>query len=240
MELTVESIFSFGGLVGNLSYLLLIASMAMRDIFWLRVLAIFSGLAGVAYGVVWVHDPVGAFWEGCFTLVNLVQWMWLLYEKKRAFLTTRQAVIRDRVFPVLSNLDFINLLAVSDRRKFTAGQTLLERGEAVDRLYLIERGSAVVTLGETEVARCHPGDFIGEIGFFNRVPATATVTALDDLACLVFDCERLRKITQGSPELDRGITVALSANLATKLIRNNETGLAVWRAFMSGAGDGES
>ena len=49
MELTLESAFSAGGLLGNLSYLLLIASMAMRDIFWLRVLAIFSGLTGIAY-----------------------------------------------------------------------------------------------------------------------------------------------------------------------------------------------
>jgi hypothetical protein len=33
MELTLDSMLSTGGFVGNLSYVLLIISMAMRDIF---------------------------------------------------------------------------------------------------------------------------------------------------------------------------------------------------------------
>ncbi|MGB5398015.1 MAG: cyclic nucleotide-binding domain-containing protein [Gammaproteobacteria bacterium] len=227
MELTIESIFTAGGLVGNLSYILLIISMAMRDIFWLRALAILSGIAGLCYDVVWLHNPVGAFWEACFILVNLLQWLWLLYEKKRSLLTPPQSLLRDQVFPVLSSLDFLKLLATASRRKFENGQVLVNKGSEVTRLYLVEHGEAIVALGDMEISRCLPGDFIGEIGFFNRVPATATVTASNNLECLVFDCAVLHRLLQKNPQLERGVTVALNANLATKLIRNNETGLAV-------------
>ena len=227
MELTIESIFTAGGMVGNLSYLLLIISMAMRDIFWLRALAILSGIAGLSYDVVWLLNPVGAFWETCFILVNLFQWLWLLYEKKRSLLTPPQVLLRDQVFPVLTNVDFLRLIATADRRVFDKGQTLVEKGSEVSQLFLVERGEAVVMLGDMQISSCLPGDFIGEIGFFNRVPATATVSAQTKLECLVFDCSSLHKIMQKNSLLERGVTVALNANLATKLIRNNETGLAV-------------
>jgi len=75
MELTLESAFSTGGMVGNASYILLIASMLMRDMFWLRLLAIFSGIVGVCHDAIWLTDPVSTFWESLFTLINLVQWI---------------------------------------------------------------------------------------------------------------------------------------------------------------------
>lgn len=227
MELTIESALSPGGLVGNLSYILLIMSMAMRDIFWLRVLAILSGLTGIAYDVVWLQDPVGTFWESLFTLVNLFQWLWLLYDRKRVYLTADQVRIRDRVFPVLSNQEFLKIFAIARRQLFSPGQHLLEQGQKVSRLYLIDRGEAEVLLGDTRISVCIAGDFIGEIGFFNYVPATATVNAGQGLECLVFDCEELRSVMAANPTLERGITFAMNANLANKLIRNNDTGLSV-------------
>jgi len=225
VELTIESAFSPGGLVGNLSYLLLILSMAMRNIFWLRFLAIFSGLTGITYDVVWLHDPVGAFWESLFTLVNLIQWLWLVYEKKRVTLSARQADIRDRVFPVLTNAEFLKLFAIASIQQFRPGQTLVEAGDAVLRLFLITDGQAEVKLGDARISTCCSGDFIGEIGFFNKVPATATVCALDTLECLVFECDDMHRVMQANNNLERGITFAMNANLANKLIRNNATGI---------------
>ena len=110
MELTVDSLFTPGGLVGNLSYILLIVSMSMRDIFWLRIIAIFSGLTGIAYDVVWLSDPVGAFWESAFTLVNVVQWMWLVRERQGGLLSAEEELLRKLLFPTLSKSNFRKFL----------------------------------------------------------------------------------------------------------------------------------
>lgn len=83
MELTLESALSLGGLLGNLSYILLIASMSMRNMLWLRGLVILSGLTGVSYDFFWLHDPVGTFWESGFTLINFGHWSWLLWDRRR-------------------------------------------------------------------------------------------------------------------------------------------------------------
>jgi CRP-like cAMP-binding protein len=223
MEMTIASAFTPGGLVGNLSYVLLIGSMAMRDIFLLRILAIFAGITGIAYGAIWLQDPVSVFWESCFTLVNLAQWIALVIERRKDSLTAYQTALRDRVFPMLSNADFLKLLAVATKQTFAAAQALVESGREITSLYLIERGEAAVVVGEVEVSMCQAGDFVGEIGFFNQVPACATVNATPGVECLVFECDALREAMATNPDLERGVSNALNANLATKLIRNNET-----------------
>jgi hypothetical protein len=227
MELSIASAFTLGGLVGNASYVLLIASMAMRDIFWLRLLALGSGVTGIAYDAIWLLNPVGIFWESCFTLVNLTQWIALSIERRRATLTPYQVALRDSVFPTLSNVDVLKLLALAQKRTPEHLPSLIEKGSEVTHLYLVEHGQATVVLDEVEVSRCQPGDFIGEIGFLNRVPACATVSAGPELECLVFDCDELRRTMSSNPEFERGITFALNANLASKLIRNNETYVSV-------------
>ena len=219
--------FSAGGLVSNISYVLLIASMAMRNIFWLRILAIFSGLTGIAFDIFWTGNVSGIFWETCFTLVNLTQWIVLLVEKKRAFLSRDQVALRDSVFPTLSNTNMLKLLTLAQPQAFAPDHVLTEKDRSVSTLYLIERGEASVVVGETIVSKCEGGDFVGEIGFLTRVPACATVHAASALKCLAFDCDSLRQLMDANAELERGLTVALTANLATKLIRNNETLLCV-------------
>ena len=54
MELTLESAFSVGGLVGHTSYLLLVVSMLMRRMFWLRVFVIASAIVAITYDAVWL------------------------------------------------------------------------------------------------------------------------------------------------------------------------------------------
>ena len=62
MELTLESAFSPGGLVGHLGNILLVISMLMRRMVWLRILVILSATATIIYSIYWVVDPVAVIW----------------------------------------------------------------------------------------------------------------------------------------------------------------------------------
>lgn len=73
------------------------------------------------------------------------------------------------------------------------------------------------------MSRREAGDFVGGIACLTRVRACATVHAAADLKCLAFDCESLRLLTHANAALERRLSVTPTANLATKLIRNNET-----------------
>lgn len=227
MDLTLDSLFSAGGLLGNLSYALLVLSMAMRRIVWLRAIAILSGLTGIAYSYFYVHDPVSTLWESGFTLVNLVQWSWLIFEGRRRRLAPEQERLRAAVFPHMNALEFRRFAAAAQRRSYAEGETLLERGATVDRLYLILEGEADVLVDDVRVSRCLPHDFVGEIGFVKGVPASATVTAVEPTLCLEIDAATLHRMMDRSAEFERGVTGGINANLAAKLIRSNEPELVV-------------
>jgi hypothetical protein len=221
LDLTLQTVTGDGRLVGNLSYILLILSMAMRDIFWLRLLAILAGLAGAAYNSIWLNNPVGTFWELSFTGVNVVQWVWLLFDRRQQYLTPEEERIKTTVFPLLSITDFRKMLNKSEEITFLLRDTLLEEGQKVPYVFFILEGEASVSVDGSEISRCIAGDFIGEIGFLNALPASASVTAITTMKCIVFDAKSMRRMMARSGEFERGFSVALNANLAAKLLRRN-------------------
>jgi hypothetical protein len=70
-------------LFGHFTYFLLIVSMLMRRIIWLRALAVASGLTKIIYRAFLVLDPVSVVWEVVFVTVNLVQLSIIWYAEYR-------------------------------------------------------------------------------------------------------------------------------------------------------------
>ena len=71
-----------GALVGHFAYVLLIVSMMMRSMNWLRFFAILAGTISSIY--YWIlSDYVSMFWEALFSLVNVAQLIILQIENRR-------------------------------------------------------------------------------------------------------------------------------------------------------------
>lgn len=58
-------------LFGHFTYLLLIVSMLMRRIVWLRAIAVAAGISKVIYRIFFIFDPVSVLWESMFVLVTV-------------------------------------------------------------------------------------------------------------------------------------------------------------------------
>ena len=58
-----------------------------------------------------------------------------------------------------------------------AGETVIERGEMGDAMYIIERGRMMVHDGERELNTLGPGDVFGEMAVLDPEPRSASVTA---------------------------------------------------------------
>ena len=90
-------------------------------------------------------------------------------------------------------------------------------------LSLVLAGEAAVGLDDRVFSTCVSDDFIGEIGFTRGVRATATVVATEPMRLMTFDGAWLRAKMEDDPEFERGFGFALNANLASKLIRRQQT-----------------
>src|SRR6185503_5878548 len=98
-------------------------------------------------------------------------------------LRTRQLALL-RAVPIFSPLPAPTLERIAAELEpvvARTGDVLVREGDAGDRFYLIDVGSADVTIAMRHVRRLGAGEYFGEIALLRDVPRTATVTAGSDV-----------------------------------------------------------
>jgi CRP-like cAMP-binding protein len=70
-----------------------------------------------------------------------------------------------------------------------------------------------------EVAKCLPGEVLGELSFFDRLPRSATAVAIMEVEIVEIPFESMDKIYQSIPDYMKTIVAAL----ADRLRKANET-----------------
>jgi hypothetical protein len=209
-------------LFGHFTYFLLIVSMLMRRMVWLRSLAVASGLAKIVYRGFFVFDPVSVLWETIFVAVNIGQLIILWYyerhhtfeEDQRHFVSSMPAGVERRSLK--------NLLELSTVREIQPGATLTTVGEAVTELIFVTKGVAVIERDGAVVAACGTGDYVGEMSFLTGRPASATAKAFKPMRVLVFDQLKLKAAMASDAGIRRAMESSLNLNLVGKLVRSND------------------
>lgn len=175
MELTLQSMFSSGGLLGHLFYLLLIISMLSSKIYWLRVGVMGSALAGIAYALLVSNDPAALFWLSLLLAVSMFQLVRLMLADRAAAFTDEEQKMVGSVFRELDSQDARQLLDRGFWIDREQGRELIQEGSAVDQLYYLAKGKAEVRSAGKTVGHCKSGDLIGEGTVLTSETAIGTV-----------------------------------------------------------------
>jgi hypothetical protein len=208
-------------LFGHFTYFLLIASMLMRRMVALRILAVASGVAKIVYRAVFVLDPVSVLWETIFVVVNVVQLLIIWYYEYHHRFDEEHQHFADNMPDTVDRSAIKRLLDLADLERLEPGQTLTSEGQAVSQLVYIADGIIKVEHADRVVAICGPGDYIGELSFLSGNPATATAIVVKPTRALVFDQAKLTAAIGNDAQLRRTLESALNKNLAGKLARSN-------------------
>ena len=221
MELTIESALSPQGLIGHATYLLLVVSMIMRDMTYLRIIVILSALVGITYSALILHDPVGTFWESLLVTVNVVQLTINHYLNRRARFSEEETAFAEGRFAGLSAGQRRRLLSRGAWRSGEPGQQLTTKGLPVSHLIYLASGNAVIESDDQIVAICHPGTFIGEMTVITSEPATGTATLTLPSRYWCIEAMALRKLMAANTEIRHAIEVAFSHGMRDKLVQSN-------------------
>src|SRR5262249_34843198 len=151
--------------VGHATYILLIASMLMRDMVWLRTIAIGSAILKIYYRLDLVPDPVSVFWESVFVIVNVGQLVLLWWLNARMVFSEDERAFISNACPNVSNHRARKLLRCGQWRRPSEPEVLTEQGKQVEHLMFVAKGNVEIARDGEVVATCGPGDFVGEMSF---------------------------------------------------------------------------
>ena len=129
--------------------------------------------------------------------------------------------------PERSPAQWDRLLPFVERRAFRAGEDVIKRGEIDRALYIVTDGSLEARIAEAGAHKgvavpVPAGSVIGEIGFFDGKPRTATVTAVTDGEMLRLSFESFRALALSEPDLAQAMLLDLGRILAIRLRQTDE------------------
>jgi len=159
-----------------LAAVLVFATFFMKTIVPLRMMAIVSNVAFIAYGLLGLGLDIFAKVAPILVLhcsllpLNLLR----LFEVKRSIRAVRSMQGEH------ATADF--LTPYMEMRHYPAGSVLFSRGDPADKVYVLASGTVRIVEFDRQLK---PGELFGEIGVFND-KATRTGTAVCDEACQLF------------------------------------------------------
>ncbi|MEM9134701.1 MAG: cyclic nucleotide-binding domain-containing protein [Actinomycetota bacterium] len=106
-----------------------------------------------------------------------------------------------------------HLLQAIDEADVSAGQSIITQGRDGQEIYIVAEGTAAAIIDGNEVAEIPAGELVGELGYFTRMPASATITAKTDLKVLVMPYNRFDQVLDDNPHLVRLILEEVAQRL---------------------------
>lgn len=203
----------------HLPYALLVLSMLMNSMGWLRAIAIAAGLIRIVNRAFFEVDPVIVFWEVIFVAVNVAQLLILWYYARRHRFAEHEQPFAESMPRNVERRTVRRLLRLAHLRHAEPGERLTTEGAPVAELMFIAEGVVQIERGGGIVAVCGPGDFLGEMSFVTDAPASATAVVVKPLRYLAFDQTRLRTALAADSELKQAMDASFNRNLVGKLAK---------------------
>jgi CRP-like cAMP-binding protein len=123
-------------------------------------------------------------------------------------------VERVRRFPLFGELDHHDLAILAHHigeAEVREGDVLFEQGSIPYDLFLLEEGTAEVTIDGDRVGTLGPGDVVGEIGLLRFQRRMATVRVTSPVRALTVGADELQVIEEEMPEIANQLRSIMSA-----------------------------
>ena len=109
-----------------------------------------------------------------------------------------------RGIPIFADLDDASVAQLSSdfiEREFEDGQPIATEGEGGLNFFVVESGSADVTVGGTTVGSLGPGASFGEVALVDKSARSATVTATSRLRAYALPVWSFRSFAESRPSV---------------------------------------
>jgi len=109
-----------------------------------------------------------------------------------------------RAIPIFADLDDAAVTQLASdfiEREFSAGDAIATEGQGGLNFFVVESGSADVTVGGTKVGTLGPGASFGEVALVDKSARSATVTATSALRAFALPVWSFRSFAESRPSV---------------------------------------
>ena len=189
----------------------------VRDVLWLRILAVMAMTLLLPYYA--IKDLSAAIaWQGIFIPINLYWIVQIIRERRPPVMSDDEQKLYDRVFKgSCSAKNMLRLLSRAQWKEAAEGTRLIQRGADVDELLLIHEGAATVEVNGEEIAQLGVGDLVGEMCFMTRERTVANVSASGSIGYISWQRDALEELFAEKIELKSAMHEIIGRDLVQKI-----------------------
>lgn len=213
--------FIIDGWAGHLSYLLLVLSMLMRRMLWLRLFVIASALAGIAFDYYWLNNPVGVFWQTLLVLVNLAELFLLWRNDRRATFSADEELFRSTLLVGMSPGQARSFLDRGRWEDLEPGTWLTTEGTPPEFLTYLAKGDVRVETNNRLVRVVTGGHYIGEMSFMGDGKAAATTILQTPGRVWRIERPKLDRLREANHAAMAVIEAGIAKDMRAKLVFQN-------------------
>ena len=199
-----------GSSLSHVGWALLVVSMLMRNMLWLRMLVIASTLTFLLNDLFLRLDYASLSWTVLILLANA----WIFWYDKLASRFVRFTAVEDEMirvcFPNLSRTQCRYLLNLGEWHVAESNTVLTRRHEQLSHLYFLSSGTGTIRLHGRVIGKNRPPTFIGHLAIMNMTPALWDTTVGNGACYWSITVSKLRKVLDEKPETG----IALRDNFA--------------------------
>jgi hypothetical protein len=211
-EFVADQVLGISGLI-NLSNIVFLVAFSVRDVLWLRILAIVGeGLTLPYYYFqnekLW--PPI--VWGAAFMLVNAVRVVATALERRPVVLSDKEERLHRVAFSSIDKREFLKLVSLARWVDCSPGEIILEKGQHISEAIVVIAGDLEAILGDNSRMALRPGQ-----SAYSGLASPADVVARGPGILAKWDLQHVREFTASRPELRANLLRIVSMDLAAKL-----------------------
>ncbi len=207
-------------IVIHLAYLITFVALAIRDVLFLRIVLSFANMLQVVYQYGFNDNPDIAVWNALFLIINIIQVVKLMKERAPVKIPDDIEDIYRTKFSDMTHREFLYFWSLGKQRD-VEDCSIIKEGEYQKNLFLILSGNASVSRDDRVIATLHRPEFVGEISFITREPASANVDADGRLYYIEWNQDELRRMKVKNSTFWTKLNQCLGEDLARKIKHNS-------------------
>lgn len=204
----------FKTILVHTAYTIFFIALIVKDVLWLRTIITIAGLCWLTFGHV-TNDLGIVIWNIVFTGINIYQIIGIIRERRPVELAPDLLEIYSDCFSNMKKRDFLNFWNFG-REIQLENEMVCVQGEVPAELLYLKEGRAAVIRDQTPVTELKRLNFIAEMSFVTKKPASADVITTGIV--MAWSREKLADLEKVNPKLITSLRVALGQDLSQKLI----------------------